>query len=112
MTNFIIRPRQGGKTTEAITWAQQNGGTIIVPSAAQAKHLLRPRPGMERPNFFVLTINEFRDGRARGRKLGPVVIDDLDLMWNALGLSDPPEVVTATGVVVPPRAEDLRGITG
>jgi hypothetical protein len=76
--DIVIRPRQGGKTTEALILAARHGAHIVVPyweDARRIADLARERQiDIPQP----ITWCDFIKGRFHGGGVKAFVIDDLD----------------------------------
>lgn len=93
---FVIRPRQGGKTFEAVKWLQANPGGVLLVHSEEYASALRKEHG-----FSEKQVMSFRSAqtRLRGRRKTRIAIDNVDLMLAYLLGTGPFEIdlVTATG---------------
>lgn len=99
---IITRARGGGKSTQVVDLLKGNADAVaIVVNHNLRQHLY----GMGAPKGTVYTIEEVTNGRVlRGRRIGPIIVDDLDQILPAL-LQIPPHanrdlIATATGVAM------------
>ena len=84
---LYIAGRHRGKTTKLVEFARKHGCAIIVPSFNAANNLLRYMTHNYISNVPVFSIDEIismSDGdspliKLRGRKIGGVVVDDVQL---------------------------------
>jgi hypothetical protein len=94
---FVIRPRMGGKTTEALKWLKETpGAVLLVHSEAYAACLRRDHGLTDRQ----VMSHRSAGTRLRGRRQVTVAVDNLDVILpQLLGLSPDArvELVTATG---------------
>lgn len=74
---LIIRPRQGGKTTETLRLAAEHFAYIVVPTQADQERIWRLSLQLQLNIPYPITWAEFVAG-ARGRRIDAFVIDDVD----------------------------------
>ena len=82
---LYIAGRYRGKTTKLVEFAQKHGCAIIVPNFNAANNLLKYMTHNHISNVPVFSIDEIINisdnplNKVRGRKIGGVVIDDIQL---------------------------------
>lgn len=74
----IVRPRQGGKTTELLQLAVEHFAYIVCPDMRSARHVwdVARHLGLNIPQ--PITWQEFLEHRYRGAGVKAFIIDDLD----------------------------------
>ena len=104
---FLVRPRQSGKTFEIVDWVRQGKATdsypfhsrvIVTPNIAQADLIRRTYPLLDYREVF--SLSEWKNARL-GAQPVEVGIDNVDLILHEmLGWPSQISLVTATGEVV------------
>jgi hypothetical protein len=97
---LIVRPRGGGKTTEAIQRAAAEGGYIVCPTMARAREIWQQASSMGLQIPFPLTGDEFFGGRFHPAGCRGFVLDDLDHLLRRFTRGVP--LLAATWTVTPP----------
>lgn len=95
--NFVIRPRCGGKTTEALRWLKDTPGAVLLVHSEEYAARLRREHGLTDKQVMS---HRSAGTRLRGRRHVTVGVDNLDVMLaQLLGLSPDARIdlVTATG---------------
>jgi hypothetical protein len=94
MTDLIVRPRQGGKTTELIQLAAEHRAYIVCLNMREAQRIAgqAKKAGLDIP--FPLTVEEFSRGDFYSRGIRGFLFDNLDVMLERLAHGVP--VIAAT----------------
>lgn len=74
----IVRPRQGGKTTEMLRMAAENFSYIVCPTRKDVDRLWQLARTLDVDIPHPITWDEFVQGRYHLAGVGSFVIDDLD----------------------------------
>jgi hypothetical protein len=96
---LIVRPRGGGKTTEAIRHAAATGAYIVCPTMARAREIWQRASIMGLKIPFPLTGDEFFGGRFHSAGCRGFVLDDLDHLLRRFTRSVP--LIAATWTADP-----------
>lgn len=81
---FLIKPRRGGKTVDAVKLANETGAYLVVRNQNWAREVDQ----LYKPNRFPVTYADVLEGRMRGSFVRNIVIDDVDafIQYACMGL--------------------------
>jgi len=94
---WIILPRQGGKTTRAVKLAAERYAYIVAADAQRVEHIasVAKKAGLDIP--FPITFAEFMSGRFHRRGIKASIIEDVDELLCRMAGGVPVMAATATG---------------
>lgn len=103
----IVRPRQGGKTIEALRLAARHFACIVVATRQEGDELAATARQLQLNIPQPITWDQFMSGRYSGRGVNPFVVDNIDrcVQQGAIAevvgvtLTDTPETAIAPGDV-------------
>lgn len=81
---LICKPRRAGKTTEAIIRAAESGAYLIVKNRAEAQRISKQAEEMNLKIRFPVTFDELLKGQMQGSFVRNVVIDNADMLLQAI----------------------------
>lgn len=73
LQEFFDQNRRTGSTTNIVFIAALSGGYLVVGNSFVKRGILAQFPGFD--DKCIITLNEIRDGKFRGRQSRPVFID-------------------------------------
>ena len=84
MTEIILRPRGGGKTTEMIRRSAEDGGYIVCTDHRRACQVAKQAEQLGLSIPFPLTAGEWHDRGYRAPGVRALLFDDLDRIIQAM----------------------------
>ena len=93
---IIVRPRQGGKTTELVKMAHKHNGYIVCLNHLEVARVFEESQHMECKINFPITFHEFLNHEYNDKGVKKFYIDNVEMLIQQL-TNVPIEAITLTG---------------